>query len=94
VKNGFVSRTATNMINNQIGRIKPEQIEKLCVALHCTPNDLFAWRPDKNTVIGENHPLQTLKRDKSTTSVSELVKDLPLEKISQLETFVNELKSE
>jgi len=94
VKNGFVSQTATNIVNNQIGRITPDQMEKLCLLLHCTPNDLFDWRPGENSVVPENHPLRTLIKEKNPPSLSELVKTLPVEKLSRLESLINELKSE
>ncbi|CAN5587913.1 hypothetical protein BH10ACI1_BH10ACI1_08850 [soil metagenome] len=92
VKNGFVSQTATNMINNQVGHIKPQQMEKLCLLLNCTPNDLFDWRPDKNMVVPDNHALRSLTKEKSS-SITEMVKDLPVEKLGQLEALVNNLKN-
>jgi len=94
VKNGFVSQTATNIINNQIARITPAQMEKLCLLLHCTPNDLFDWRPSANSVIAENHPLRTLVKEKNPPLISQMVKDLPVEKLSELETIINQLKAE
>jgi DNA-binding Xre family transcriptional regulator len=94
VKNGFVSQTATNIINNRIARITPAQMEKLCLLLHCTPNDLFDWRPGANSVVAENHPLRTLVKEKNPPSISQMVKDLPVEKLSELETIINQLKTE
>ncbi len=91
VKNGFVSQTATNMINNQVGHIKPKQMEKLCLLLNCTPNDMFDWRPDANTVVPENHALHSLVKEK-VPSFSEMVKNLPVEKLSELGAIINDLK--
>jgi len=91
-KNGFVSQTATNLANNQIGHIKPEQMEKLCLLLHCTPNDLFEWQPDANMLGSENHPLKALVRAPSP-HISELVKDLPVEKMPELEEIIKNLKN-
>ncbi len=91
--NGFASQTATNFLNNQIGHIKPAQMEKICLLLHCTPNDLFDWRPDKNTAGAENHPLKALTRTKPSPHISELVKDLPVEKMGELEAMIYELKN-
>lgn len=92
VKNGFASQTATNLSNNQIGHIKPSQIEKLCLLLNCTPNDLFDWRPDANSSVSENHALRTLIKEK-IPSFSEMVKDMPVEKLGELEAFINEIKA-
>ena len=93
VKNGFVTQTATNMINNRLGRITPAQVEKLCLILNCTPNDLFDWRPDENTSVSETHALHSLKKEK-TPSVAQMVKDLPVEKLSKLHEIINELKND
>lgn len=93
VKNGFVSQTATNIINNQIARITPAQLEKLCLLLNCTPNDLIDWRPSANSAVPENHPLRTLVKEKTPSPISEMVRDLPIEKLSRLESLINELKS-
>lgn len=94
VKNGFVSQTATNLVNNRVGHIKPAQMEKLCLLLHCTPNDLFDWQPDKNSRIADNHPLKSLVKEKNAPPISEIVKDVPVEKLAQLEALINSLKSE
>jgi hypothetical protein len=43
--------------------------------------------------VPENHPLRTLTKDKTPPPISELVKDLPVEKLSRLESMINELKN-
>jgi DNA-binding Xre family transcriptional regulator len=93
IKNGFVSQTATNMVNNRLGRIIPEQMEKLCLLLHCTPNDLFDWDDDKKSVVADNHPLRTLIKEKSAPPISEMVRDLPVEKLGQLAALIDDLKN-
>ena len=93
VKNGFVSQTATNMINNRLGRITPEQMERLCLILNCTPNDLFDWRQNENTSVSDNHALRSLVKEK-TPSVAQMVKDLSVEKLSKLHDIINDLKNE
>jgi DNA-binding Xre family transcriptional regulator len=94
VKNGFVSQTATNLANNGIGHIKPAQMEKLCVLLNCTPNDLFSWKPDDEQTATENHPLAPLHRDKqSSERLDEMLKSLPVSKIGRLAEMIDELNS-
>ena len=94
VKNGFVSQTATNIINNRLQRITPQQLEKLCLLLRCTPNDLIDWKPGANSVVPENHPIRALTKEKAPPPISEMVKDLPVEKLGELEAIINQLKSE
>jgi DNA-binding Xre family transcriptional regulator len=93
MKNGFASQTARNFMTNNVVHIKPAQIERLCVLLHCTPNDLYEWQPNASAPVAENHPLKELKREKPAQSFSQMVKDLPVEKMSELESIINELKS-
>jgi hypothetical protein len=93
MKNGFASQTARNLMTNNVVHIKPAQIERLCVLLHCTPNDLYEWRPDANAPAAENHPLKELKRDAPAQSIAQMVKDLPVEKLGELEAIINGLKN-
>lgn len=92
IKNGFVSQTASNIINNQIARITPAQMEKLCLLFNCTPNDLFDWRAGANSVVPENHPLRTLVKEKNPPQISQMVKDIPIQRLGELEALINELK--
>lgn len=92
VKNGFVSQTASNLSRNQIKHIKPEQIEKLCLLLNCTPNDLFEWQTETDAPTPENHPLKSLVRDKNATPAAQLLKSIPAEKLAQAEELLRQLK--
>ena len=46
VTNGFVPFIAHKYKNSKVTQIRVDHIEKLCIALNCTPNDLFEWFPD------------------------------------------------
>jgi len=92
VRNGFVPQTATNIVNNNIGHIKPPQLEKLCLLLNCTPNDLFDWHPNKDQVVTPDHALHTLtKRSQTTTTLSQAVRELPLDKLQKLTNLLTDL---
>lgn len=92
MKNGFASQTARNLVTNSMVHIKPGQIEKLCLLLNCTPNDLYEWKPDANVPVAENHPLKELKREKPAQNIAQMVKDLSVEKLGELESMINQLK--
>jgi hypothetical protein len=53
---------------------------------------LFGSRASANAVVPENYSLQTLVREKARP-IGEMVKDLPVEKLSQLETIINDLRN-
>ena len=90
VNNGFSAQAATSWSQNQVGCIKPSQIETLCTLLNCTPNDFFEWREDNKTVIAEGHALRTLK--KSTNNLA--INQLPLDKLEKLSEMLAGLKDE
>ncbi|CAN5243644.1 hypothetical protein BH10ACI1_BH10ACI1_34140 [soil metagenome] len=93
VKNGLAPSTATRFLQAQTSLIKIEYIEKVCVLMHCTPSDLFDWKPDAKNILPENHPLKVLERSEKIINIRELLSDLPVEKLSQVETLVNDLKN-
>src|SRR3954470_2633929 len=84
VANGFVPQTATRWAKNEIGCMRGEQIGRLCLLLNCTPNDLFEWRPEPNTIVPDGHALHTLKRDQPTKSFAQMTQDIPADKLEKL----------
>ena len=64
VKYGFAAQTATDWSQNYIGCVRAEKLEKLCMLLNCTPNDLFEWREDNKTVVPDGHALRDIPADK------------------------------
>lgn len=94
VANGFVPQTATRWAKNQIGHIRADHMERLCLLLNCTPNDLFEWREDTNTHLADGHALRTLKRDPSAKSFTEMTRDIPADKMEKLSEMLAELKSD
>ncbi|MBS1796087.1 MAG: helix-turn-helix transcriptional regulator [Acidobacteria bacterium] len=92
-KIGFSNETASKIVQNRLMRVSPELIEALCLALNCTPNDVFGWRPSKLQMVPENHALQKLNR-RENRSFNQMVNDLPLEKMGRLAEMIDQLKTE
>lgn len=91
VQNGFAASTASNMLAYYPVVFKVKSLEKLCVALKCTPNDLFEWQETEKSTVAANHPLQALVREKPQ-AIAELVKDLPIEKLEELGEIISKMK--
>lgn len=91
-KLGFVSDTATRWSNGDVGYIRPEQIEKLCVALNCTPNDLFHHTPSSKTPLADNHALNALIRTNSAPDITQILRNLPPDRLNDLTEVLNSLK--
>jgi DNA-binding Xre family transcriptional regulator len=93
IKAGINTNMASQLINNKIAAIKPAVLEKLCVYLNCTPNDLMEWIPDDKT-NSTNHPLETLIHKQLPTQLQTIVADIPVNKLKQFEEKMLELKKE
>lgn len=92
--NGFNRSIASKLVNNRAYEIKTDQIEKLCLLLNCTPSDLFEWRPDANTVVGENHALRSIVRENGPPPITSIIQTVPIEKLEQISRELNERKDD
>ncbi len=93
VKNGFIRSTANNFFNGNVQAIKLKHIEKLCVLLNCTPNDLFEWETTPHSpALSENQALKSLMREKSAPTISEIVKDLPIKQMEEISEILKQMK--
>jgi len=77
---GFNPSVITEMLSRRRTRLNYAQIEQLCLALRCTPNDLFSWEPGEGADAAQ--PMQALVRNKP--GIAELLHALPTEKIEEL----------
>jgi hypothetical protein len=89
---GFVPSTAHAFLRGTVSLIKLEQIEKLCVALNCTPNDLLRWQSGPNQMVAETHSLNNLKK-KADKDLPELLGEIPMEKFEQIVDILQDLKN-
>jgi len=66
-----------------------DTVEKLCLALNCTPNDLLEWTPSKNMTVNDTHALNALKRNEDfLENVNRLVNNVPLEKLEKIQEII------
>lgn len=93
IKNGFVPATARKLVKNELRRVDLDVIEKLCLALNCTPNDLFAWQPSSAQANPDAQALIKLKRDQQQ-DLAKLLGSLPIEKFEEVAGIIQNLNSE
>ena len=93
IKAGINPNMASQLINNKLTAIKPAVLEKLCIHLNCTPNDLMEWIPEENTQT-ENHPLKPLMRKQLPQQIQNIMADIPVSKLKEFEDKMSELKKE
>jgi DNA-binding Xre family transcriptional regulator len=91
IKLGFVPLTAKNFLSGAARLIKLDQIERLCLALNCTPNDLLEWRAPENQANPEAQALIKLKRG-GADDLANLMNKLPMEQFEQIVNILQDLK--
>lgn len=95
VKAGYSDNFATRIANNRVERLNLKDLERICILLQCTPNDLLEWHPDSKESQPEKHPLAGLRRTTKAKQLNQLLNNVPLDKISEIETLlINELSKE
>ena len=92
-KNGFTAHTTHRLLHSKVDSISFKHLEKICLLLNCTIEDLFAWINEDKTGIYKDHPLNKLKRGKSRGMITNKLKDLPLDKLEQVRTFLDGLSN-
>lgn len=93
-KKGFVRSTAAKLASNQTWQIRYSLLEQLCLTLNCTPNDLFQWHPGEGQAVTENTALKTLMRGEQESVISQMIKDMPIEKLERAKELLAQLKDE
>lgn len=87
---GFSSSFSSKVKQNRVGRLNSRELERLCIFLKCTPNDLMEWQPDNEVVLEETHPIYKLHRPEALTDMTRLLNSIPLEKVEEINRIINE----
>lgn len=90
-KHGFSKPTAMRLSNGTYRTLKPSQIEALCYAFKCTPNDLFEWKPGDSMNHPEEHPLSALIRGE-TPSINKILQSYSASELEQLAKTIAGMK--
>ena len=92
---GFTRGVASRIVNKKNYRLSPKQIETLCKAFNCSPNDLFEWTPDKPDEINGNNPLQDLIRNNSAVvDFKNFSAEIPMNKLPDFAKEIDNIKKE
>lgn len=88
VESGFVPFIAHKYKNHKVSQIRIDHIERLCVALNCTPNDLFEWFPDNLLDNREDHPLHSIRQREKKTDINKLMARMSLQQLEEVERMI------
>jgi DNA-binding Xre family transcriptional regulator len=85
IDHGFSKSTVTRLINYRISSINMKFLEKLCIILKCTPNDLLRWTPGKGELLlSEDLPLNEMKKNNDDNEFYNLRTSLSLSKLEKV----------
>ncbi len=93
VKLGISRPTAWNLLNNDVKSISSKHLEKICEYLNCQPNDLYEWKPDPGTQNVDAHPLRGLRRDDSAESLSDMLREVPIDRVTEIKKLIAGLQN-
>ena len=81
--------------NHRASWLNMKQMEKLCLLLKCTPDDMMVWIPDKNTPYDADAPLAALRMSETEIDMVKTINAIPLSKLDRIEMLIQEeLKKE
>jgi DNA-binding Xre family transcriptional regulator len=73
---GLPAGAARKILHGEYARPPLEHLERLCILLQCTPNDLLRWTPGEGQ--SPQLPLAALAREDEDLAFLEQLRDLPL----------------
>jgi hypothetical protein len=94
VKSGFTYHAAANLTSNRYSTINLAYIDKLCILLHCTPNDLLVYTPEPNQILADNHPLKRLSKQDAELNWLDSIKTLPIDQLKEIVKIINTPKTD
>ncbi len=93
-KAGFSPNTASNIATGKLEKLNLKQLERLCILLNCTPHDLLVWEPDASVGEPGRFELSRLIGGKKVLSLQNELNALTLEKVGEVQRFIEEKKRE
>ena len=78
--------SATRLLRGELNSLKLAHVEKICLALCCTPNDLLEWTPDKTFVDDGSHPIHKIAPRRNIDRLLNKPDTLSYEEIGRLMT--------
>ena len=93
-KNLGISHTiASHMATDKLDKILLRHLEKNCLELNCTPNDLLHWEPADKKLDTPDTALYVLKKGDKANDAAELLGKLPAKKLEELAKMLRKEES-
>lgn len=90
VKIGIAPNTAHKILNDSTHVMRLDNLERICIALYCEPNDLLAYKPESNKPLPQNHPLTNLIPTEENNEWQQTLKTLPLSQLKEISKIITQ----
>lgn len=90
IKLGISHTLASHMATDKLDKILLRHLEKNCLELNCTPNDLLDWVPSDKKQDTPDTALHALKKEGKADDAAELLSKLPAKKLEELAKMLRE----
>lgn len=90
IKAGFSNNFTYRATKNKLNGIKLDLLEKLCIELNCTPNDLLEWKEGREK-LAPDHELRSLEaKENDIDKIENSFKRLPMSKLNEIQKIIKE----
>ena len=89
-KFGFSENFTRKIISGDVRALRLSSLEKLCLILQCTPNDVIEWIPDEGNEVDEKHPLNKIKKNNKVVNILKTLNSVPIDKLVKIEKIIKE----
>ena len=94
VKAGISAHSAVTLLNSDSRSFRLDHVEILCEILHCEPNDLIAFLPNKIQKANENHPLKKFIEKEENLDWQQTLKTASIAKLKEVSMLLNQSNNE
>jgi DNA-binding Xre family transcriptional regulator len=93
-KHGFSDSFASKAKNGRVSRLNLDIIERLCIVLRCTPNDLMEWAPDSKNEVDHDHPINLIRKSDKEVDITKTLSSVPLGQLDEVDELINKFLEE
>lgn len=94
IEQGLSPNYATKVAHSRFIRLDLPHLERLCIILNCTPNDLLEWTPSAKNKANPDHPLYPLKREEGKMmKLAQVINSLPIESLEEVQQAVETIRA-
>ena len=91
---GFSNYLATSICRNRVKRMNLKEIERVCLAFNCTPNELMEWTPPTRLENDNTIALNKLIHSRKVVDIAQSLSFLPMDELDKIEEMIESRRPE